>query len=185
MRTDVFRELEALVLADAEGSRMAAWALALTPCAGWEAFRDEYSWVVLCSGISFRAARSMEATWCQLMACAHPMKRRALITAWDCAREWWAAYSAAPDDAGRLAYLRTLPMMGGRALVYQLCKNLGITKYCKPDVHLVRLAEIHGYPGDPQGMCEALAAATGRTVAYIDTVVWYAAMRGWAYGRGR
>lgn len=185
MDVQAFLDLEALVLADREGRDMAAWALALTPCMGWEAMRDEYCWVVLCSGISFRAARSMEATWCQFMACAHPMKRWALVAAWDNAPEWWGSYSAATDDAARLAYLRTLPMMGGRALPYQLCKNLGITKFCKPDVHLVRLAEIHGHPGDPQGMCEALAAATGRTVAYIDTVVWYAAMRGWAYGRGR
>lgn len=179
-----FRALEALVRADPEGRRMAAWALALTPCTSWEAFLDEYCWVVLGSGISHRAARSMEATWCQFMACAHPMKRRALITAWDSAREWWSSYSAASDDAGRLAFLRTLPMMGGQALVYQLCKNLGITGYCKPDVHLVRLARRCGTQ-TPQRMCEALAAATGRTVAYVDTVLWYAAMRGWAYGRGR
>lgn len=181
MKISFFRFLESLVLADPKGMEMAEWATSLCPCYSAENMLKEAAWVILGSGISHQAAKRMwEVLWSE-GNCNHPHKNAALKEWWGNYKTYWGEFLSKRGEIEKLAYLRTLPYMGGKALVYQLAKNLGITGYCKPDVHLMRLAETHGYPGDPQAMCEALAAETGRTVAYIDTILWFAAMKGWAY----
>ncbi len=181
MNLSTFRSLETMVLADPKSMEMVEWSLGLRPCVSADNMLKEAVWVILGSGISHKAAKRMwDILWSD-GRCAHPHKAAALKKWAANYQTYWAEYRAKATDAARIAYLRTLPYMGGRALPYQLAKNLGLTGYCKPDVHLMRLAEAHGYPGDPQAMCEALAAETGRTVAYIDTILWFAAMKGWAY----
>ena len=179
MRVSFFRKVEARVLQDKEGKRMAQWARKLSPPDSSKKFLAEYIWVVLCSGISFRAAQTMEAKFYETGVCKHPHKNRAIQKIGKDYRDVWKRFRACKTDEERMELIRTLPYMGGKALPFQLAKNLGITCFCKPDVHLVRLAENHGYPGDPQAMCETLAKKTGKTVAYVDTVLWYAAMRKW------
>gem|GEM_PF-4795236 len=176
-----FGALENLVLADAEGVDMAEWARGLSPCPDAVTMLRQYIWVVLCSGISYRAARSMEEHLNETGRCSHPHKDKAIQTMFRRYRGCWQEYQHASTDAERLRIIRTWPYMGGKALPFQLGKNLGITGFCKPDVHLNRLAALHGWV-EPQAMCEALARGEfGQTVAYVDTVLWFAAMKGWAY----
>lgn len=175
-----FPRLELLTLHDPEGSDMAKWARGLSPCHDANAMLVEYEWVVLCSGISYRAARSMQLNLEKIGRCGHPHKDKAIATMRRQYRGCWEEYQHAHSDAERLRVIRTWPYMGGKALPYQLAKNLGVTGYCKPDVYLIRLATMYEWK-EPQSMCEALAVKYGETVAYVDTVLWFSAMRGWAY----
>jgi len=175
-----FAKLEALVVHDPEGADMAAWARGLSPCPDAETMLGEYEWVVLCSGISYRAARSMQSNLARTGHCGHPHKDTAIARMRRQYRGCWQEYQHASTDAERLRVIRTWPYMGGKALPFQLAKNLGVTGFCKPDVHLNRLASLYGWK-EPQGMCAALAKKYGETVAYVDTVLWFAAMQGWAY----
>ena len=173
----MFDGLETRLLNDPDGLNLANWALRLAPCPSVTEFLFEAQWVILCSGISHKAARTMERTLMKTGTCAHPSKNRAIQKWRENAVEWWAAYSALTSEQKRLAYLRTLPFMGGQALVYQLAKNLGMTSFAKPDRHLIRMADEH--KTNPQALCECIAASRGVTVAYVDTVLWYAAARKW------
>lgn len=180
MDTHRFSSLESRVLGDPEGRQHAFWAASLNPCETAQHFLGEACWVILGSGISHKAARSMERALDETGHCAHPAKDRA-IQYWRKNFEgMWEEYLSKTTDEERLAYLRKQPYFRGNALPFQLAKNLGITSYCKPDVHLVRLARMYHYP-EPQAMCEALSESTGHTVAYLDTILWFACMRGWAY----
>ena len=175
-----YREMETKVRIDSEGRKMALWASDLKPCNNPEVFTGEAQWVIFCSGISAIAARTMHVCYLRTGDCNHPHKEKA-VRAWEAnGEDWWFEYQKRETDTERLDYLRTLPYMGGKALVYQLAKNLGITDYCKPDVHLLRMAERFDYD-HPQIMCEYIAEYTGKSVAYIDTVLWFAAMKRWAY----
>lgn len=177
---EFFEAMETKVLLDPEGKKQAEWAENLEPMKTATKFRNEAIWVIFCSGISFRAARTMEQRYYETGECKHPHKAKA-IKAWEKNYErWWDHYCEYSTDKGRLDFLRTLPYFGGEALVYQFCKNLGITDYCKPDVHLKRLAERWGAES-AQELCESIAEWTGCTVAYIDTILWFSAMKRWAY----
>jgi hypothetical protein len=179
MDAGAFRDIERRVLADEEGAAIAQWAERLQPCESADKFLSEAIWVILCSGISYRAARTMEKKLHDTGECSHPGKNKA-IGAWlENYERWWLAFDELETGEARVTFLRTLPYMGP-ALSCQLAKNLGVTDYCKPDRHLIRIAGDIG----PQAMCEALAAATDKTVAYIDTVVWFAAMRSWVKADG-
>ncbi|MBU1001637.1 MAG: hypothetical protein KKE73_03835 [Proteobacteria bacterium] len=175
-----YTDLELRTLADTEGQRQAVWACELTPCTSAEDMLAEAVWVILGSGISYNAARSMERELNDTGRCAHPGKAKAIAYWQKNYKGIWAEYSAKATDAERLAYLRRQPYFRGDALPFLLAKNLGMTSYCKPDVHLVRLAARHGYES-AQAMCEDLARQSGHTVAYVDTIIWFAAMKGWAY----
>ena len=178
---DFFIEMESKVKSDLEGSEMALWAANLQPCISYVQFIREAQWVIFCSGISAKAARSMQLKYSKTGECKHPHKNKA-VQLWDKHGEkWWSEYRMHEDNDERIAYLRTLPYMGGKALIYQLAKNLGITGYCKPDVHLLRLADAFGYEHHPQVMCEEISHRTRYTVAYVDTILWFAAMKRWAY----
>lgn len=180
MKAVIFRKLESKVLEDEEGRRVAEWAISLKPCRNSRAFLGEAIWVILCSGISYNAAKTMEEAFYRTGTCNHPHKATA-ISKWQANhRLWWKKFSAMDTVETKISFLRTLPYMKGKALPFQLAKNLGINSVCKPDVHLIRLADLHGYK-TPQAMCERIARKTHKTVAYIDTVLWFAAMKGWAY----
>jgi hypothetical protein len=75
----------------------------------------------------------------------------------------------------QLAWLRKLPWIG-KITAYHMAKNLGVD-CCKPDRHLVRLAQV--IDSEPETLCHDLAAATGDRVATVDTVLWRAANLGW------
>ena len=58
----------------------------------------------------------------------------------------------------------------GEVTVYHLAKNLGVD-VAKPDRHLVRLANAHGY-SNPHHFCAAVSAATGLRVHAVDSILW-------------
>lgn len=176
MTPETYAALESRTLADAEGAELCAWVNGLKRCESAEAFLREAVWVILCSGVSYRAARTMEAKWLATGECSHPGKAAA-IRAWTANHAlWWLSYQERKTDADRIAYLATLSYMGP-ALRYQLAKNLGCLGVCKPDRHLIRIADSAGTT--PQALCEDLSRATGRNVAFVDSVLWFAAMRRW------
>lgn len=175
-----FESMHQLVLADEEGRGQAEWAKNLKPCTDRELFRAEAIWVILGSGISYRAARSMQKLYEEEGVIRHTGKANA-IRLWEHNyKNWWRTYNTIRTEGAKLAFLRTLPYFKGEALIYQFAKNLGITGYCKPDVHLKRLAQQRGYD-TPQEMCAFISMHTKHTVAYIDTILWFAAMKRWAY----
>lgn len=65
--------------------------------------------------------------------------------------------------------LRSLPFVGP-VTVFHLAKNIGFS-YAKPDRHLVRLSERHGYD-DTNQFCSAVSRLTGLPVPHVDTVLW-------------
>jgi len=58
----------------------------------------------------------------------------------------------------------------GKTTYFHLAKNLGI-QTSKPDRHLVRLAEAHGYDS-AESLCQDIAAETGEKVSLVDVVLW-------------
>lgn len=109
-------------------------------------FFREYSWVVISSGISNKAATSvfhklMETR--NIDVVKHPGKNKALKKA-DCDYlEWFFHLQKCKTDKERIEYLRTLPYMGPATSLH-LARNLGID-VAKPDRHLKRIAEHFGY----------------------------------------
>ena len=62
----------------------------------------------------------------------------------------------------------------GKVTAWHLAKNLGFD-VAKPDRHLVRLAQVHGF-ADAHALCAALSQATGEPVRVVDLILWrYAA----------
>jgi hypothetical protein len=175
-----FHKLETLCENDFEGKEMIQWVLNLKECESSSKFLSEAIWVIMCSGISYKAARTMEKKYHETGICKHPHKNKA-VKSWEKNyKEWWDEYSLLFTESKKLEFLKTLPYMGGKALVYQLAKNLGFKNVCKPDVHLNRLAQINGYRS-PQIMCKEISDDTGKFLSYIDTILWFSAMKGWAY----
>lgn len=175
-----FHELEKLCENDSEGKEMISWVLNLKQCLSASKFLSEAIWVIMCSGISYKAARTMEKKYHDNGICNHPHKNNA-IKLWEKNhKEWWDEYDLLFNDPEKMEFLKTLPYMGGKALVYQLAKNLGFKNVCKPDVHLNRLAKINGFRS-PQRMCKEISDNTGKFISYIDTILWFSASKGWAY----
>ncbi len=73
-----------------------------------------------------------------------------------------------------LIELEKIPFIGP-ITKYHLAKNLGID-VCKPDRHLVRIAE--KFKTTPEKLCQKLADATGDRIATVDYVIWRAANLG-------
>lgn len=69
----------------------------------------------------------------------------------------------------KIEFLETLPWIGP-ITKYHLARNLGID-CCKPDRHLVRLAEQFKFK-DPNEMCDHLAKKFGERIGTIDVVLW-------------
>jgi hypothetical protein len=68
-----------------------------------------------------------------------------------------------------IEYIKTLPYLGP-ATSFHLAKNIGLD-VVKPDRHLLRVAEVVGYPS-PQQLCEAIASAVGDRICVVDLVIW-------------
>jgi hypothetical protein len=72
-------------------------------------------------------------------------------------------------NADPIETLREFPYIG-EITAFHLAKNIGFD-LAKPDRHLVRIAEAHGYDC-VQSFCAAVASVTGDPVHVIDTVLW-------------
>lgn len=177
---DFYNYLESKVISDEEGIIHANWAKNLQPCVSAGVMLGEATWIIFCSGISYKAARSMQRLYLNKGICNHRNKYNAIKKWEENYKEWWQVYCECFSNKEKIEFLSTLPYFRGEALVYQLCKNLGIVDYCKPDVHLKRLALKWKF-SNPQILCEKIAFYSGQTVAYVDTILWFAAMKKWAY----
>jgi hypothetical protein len=58
----------------------------------------------------------------------------------------------------------------GPVTVYHLAKNIGLD-VAKPDRHLVRIAQLAGYP-DVHSFCEEISEMTGDRISVVDIVYW-------------
>jgi len=157
------------------------WAASIKTCSMPVAFRDEYCWVVLNSGMKEQIARQIWARVRPVMmrgesaatVFGHKLKAKAIDDMW---RYYHAHFTAwqAKTEPERMIYLRTLPFIG-EITVYHFAKNLGMD-VAKPDRHLVRIAAETNETTDQ--LCRRIANATGHRIAVIDTVLWRAANLG-------
>ena len=155
------------------------WAESLKPPEDPDDFALELAFVICNSGMKNTVARGIyERVAKQLISGGpitavfrHPGKAIAIRGIWMRREYLFRQFQAAPD---KLAWLRTLPWIGP-VTCYHAAKNFGVD-CCKPDVHLVRLAET--FKTTPDQLCRSLAQQTGYRVATIDTVLWRACATG-------
>jgi len=180
MNPERFKYLEVQALGTEQGRKILSWADTLGPCTSARDFFAEFVWVVMCSGVREEIARIMERKYWETGVCRHKGKARAIAMMRSMMPGAWEVYRRLRGDAERLAFIRKFPYMRGKALCFQFAKNLGMVDFCKPDMHLCKLADerLH-FPGGPQGMCEALADEFGITVAYVDTAIWFFCKKQW------
>lgn len=152
-----------------------AWSEACAPPRDPEDFASEAIFVICNSGMKNTVARRI---FDRVMAAVgrgesartgfgHPGKAVAIDDIWRRRHRYFAEFNAAPD---KVDYCETLPWIGG-ITKYHLAKNFG-AQVAKPDVHLQRLADLHGETA--QGLCERLAEGSGYKVATIDLFLWRA-----------
>lgn len=141
-------------------------------------FYQEYSWVVINSGMKNRVAEGIHSRFWHgfqgeweysdpdFNAVRHQSKNRALQTVYQDLATVFNQLKSAPD---RLEYLETLPHIGP-VTKYHLARNLGID-CAKPDRHLVRIAAFFGYD-DVQKFCQEIADKTGDRIGVVDLIWW-------------
>lgn len=155
------------------------WAEGIREPADADFFGSETIFVICNSGMKFEIARkifikvmaALKAGQSSSTAFGHAGKTAAIDKIWRDREQLLKDFLAAPD---RMAFLAALPWIGG-ITKFHLAKNFGVD-VAKPDVHLARLAQIHGTTA--QGLCEDLARVTGYRVATIDTLIWRACATG-------
>lgn len=101
-------------------------------------------------------------------------KVKAIDQIWRTRAGLFAAFQALPDDDSRLAWCGSLPHIGP-ITKYHLAKNFGVD-VAKPDVHLQRLADLHGET--VQGLCQRLGGLVGLRARTVDVVLWRACAAG-------
>ena len=104
-------------------------------------------------------------------AFGHKGKSAAIDQIWRDRSALRRQYLAAPD---KLSFCRSLPWIGA-VTAWHVAKNFGVD-CVKPDVHLQRLANVHGTT--PHDLCSHLAVRTGLSLRAIDTVLWRACADG-------
>lgn len=155
------------------------WSEGCGPPADAEDFASEAVFVICNSGmkntvargifervmVALRSGRSARAAF------GHPGKSAAIDQIWSDRETIFAGYMAAADKP---TFCEALPWIGG-ITKYHLAKNFG-APVAKPDVHLQRLADLHGLTA--QALCERLAGESGLKVATVDLVLWRACANG-------
>lgn len=178
MTTETYLRLKQSVI-DAGYEDDIEWAETVVPPVFAIYFWYAFAWVVVNSGMKNTVAAKI---WERIQGAIergesvasvfrHPGKGRAIQDVFDARQEWFACYREADD---KLAFLESMPWIGP-ITKYHLAKNLGLD-HCKPDRHLVRIAE--GYGLEVVEMCQALADATGDRIGTVDVVIWRAAAEG-------
>lgn len=122
-------------------------------------------------GIYDRVIRALRAGGAVAPVFGHAGKAAAIQHIWKNRTALMVQFLQAPD---RLAWCAALPWVGN-ITKYHLAKNFGVD-CAKPDVHLARLADLHGVTA--QALCEDLARATGLRIATVDTILWRACANG-------
>lgn len=146
------------------------------------AFASEAAWVIINSGMKNQIA---EGIWHRVRAAldknlpiypnsfGHKLKSDSIQYIWDHKKRLFEVYKDLPDEE-RLDWLECLPFIG-KITKYHLAKNLGMD-VCKPDRHLVRIAE--KFKTTPERLCQNLSDATGDRIGTVDYVIWRAANLG-------
>lgn len=131
----------------------------------------EYTFVVFNTGMKNQVAESMYRKFASegIGAVKHPGKKKAIKRAMKEYPKWFRCLKYFDTVDGKLDYLESLPFIG-KVNRYHLARNLGID-VAKPDRHLVRMAEIFGYP-DVQEMCDEVSKNTGDRIGTVDLVLW-------------
>ena len=147
-----------------------------------EIFALEAGWVICNSGMKNQIA---EKIWHRVRAAisedmpiypnsfGHKLKADSIQYIWDYKEQLFEKYLSTPDEK-KMDLLESLPFIG-KITKYHLAKNLGMD-VCKPDRHLVRIAE--KFKTTPEKLCQKLADATGDRIATVDYVIWRAANLG-------
>lgn len=104
----------------------------------------------------------------------HKGKTAAIDRVWEARFGLLGEFLALASDDARLAWCERLPWIGG-ITKFHLAKNLGVD-CAKPDVHLQRLADLHGETVD--GLCGRLAGEIGWRKATVDVILWRACALG-------
>lgn len=193
----LYRELREWLLAnDPDAPRIVEWsAHRRSPPASPEKMAGEIIWIVLCAGRSAQAARTIEAKVWAAIHGGRPVveafgfrgKAAAIERAW---AERISDFDAlqgvlALDDPTKLVeWCGELPWVGDDTK-WQLAKNFGVD-VPKPDIWLCRLS---GLPDRPRRqvavrfdaclkLCRLLSAASGDSIATVDSVLWLACNKG-------
>lgn len=196
MTPAIYRDVrDWLITNDPDGWPMYEWARSIsrspeTP----EHLAGEIVWIILCAGRSAQAARTIERrVWAAIRAgepvvsaFGYRAKAAAIERAWRERARDFAAWRALPSNAlpALLAWCHSIPFIGDDTQ-FQLAKNLG-ADVAKPDIWLCRIA---GVPDRPrlavgkrwprcQALCKRLGAATGDSVAVVDSMLWLACNKG-------
>lgn len=155
------------------------WSETVQPPATADDFALEAAFVICNSGMKNTIARAIFEKVRPVLRLGrsattvfhHRGKARAIDTIW---RDRVRLYREFQEADDKVAFCGALPWIGD-ITKYHLAKNFGVD-CCKPDRHLVRIAE--KYDTTPEDLCARLAAATGDRIATVDYVLWRAAAEG-------
>ena len=164
---------------EAAGFDDLTWAQSLGPPTSAEAFVTELAFVICNSGMKNEIARAIfervrgaiEAGESATTVFGHEGKARAIDELWRNRETYFRLYNLAAD---KHAYLLGLPWIGSITVMHAM-RNFG-AEVAKPDVHLARLARLHGMIA--QDLCKRLAEETGLRIGTIDTLLWRACATG-------
>lgn len=179
LAVETFNEIVTELRAQGWADDDIAWAESLgKPPETPEEFAIEVIYVICNSGMKFTVARKIFEKCRDALLDGRPVaavfnhkgKSAAFETIWRNRGALHQGYLACRTDPERIEWLETLPWIGPTTR-YHAAKNFGVS-CAKPDVHLERLAAVHGT--DAQNFCADLAAKTGYKVATIDTLIWRA-----------
>lgn len=158
------------------------WSGDIKKCSDAVDFFMEAAWVIINSGMKNQVA---EIIWKRILqaisnrepissAFKHKGKVKAIIHIKNERERLLSEYLLKNTDKERLDFLASLPWIG-KITKYHLAKNLGMD-VCKPDRHLVRIAE--RYKTTPDELCKKLSDIIGDKVTTVDSVIWRAANLG-------
>jgi len=197
LTTSMYLEAKAWLLQhDPDAQRMLEWARRdLRPPQTPERLAFEVIWIILCAGRSAQAARTIEAKVHRALAAGEPVvsafgyraKAAAMERAWHEREQDFAALQrvlATGDVSAIVDWCGSLPFVG-EVTKFQLAKNFGV-QVAKPDIWMCRLAGIPDRPIRParerfercQTLAKEISAASGDSVAVVDSLLWLAANKG-------
>lgn len=132
-----------------------------------ESFISQYVWVVLNTGMKEQIARKIYDKFMSSYnfdVIRHQQKREAILKVCADMDKYFIGIVGLED-------LEQLPFIGP-ITKYHLARNLGMD-VAKPDRHLVRLAEHHGYT-NVQKFCKDIGNIVNERIGVVDVVLWRA-----------
>lgn len=156
------------------------WCEAVELCDNAETFALEAIWVIINGGMKNQVAeiiykRVLEAIVSKQSissAFKHPGKSRAIQIIIQSKEILYLNFIKSND---KIEYLQSYLPWIGKITKYHLARNLGLD-VCKPDRHLVRIAE--NYNTTPHDLCKKISDAVGDRIGTVDVVLWRAANLG-------